>query len=344
MQNRDHWVDYAKGLGILLVVIGHVSRGAFHGGVPMDADVFKLVDSVIYSFHMPLFFFLSGIFFIPSLNKYGRRRLILDKMDTVFYPYVIWSLIQGVIEVFLSRYKTAKTSMVDVLSLLWQPRAQFWFLYVLLLIFIVMALCYRERRGIISWILPLALVGAWALRFHVAMPFPIDFLATYLIYFYIGTTTPRWLSQIQQHAGLASIFSALIFSTLAWVYHIKLGHVFSDPSLLALPLAVSGIGLVCSLSVMISKRAHQTTTWIKRIGIYSMPIYLMHILAGSGVRIVLSKFMYIDDATVHIVLGTVIGIALPLVVVRLTTTPPTNTLRYLFQPPHWLSLKARSGN
>ena len=47
LPNRDHWVDYAKGLGILLVVIGHVSRGAFHGGVPMDADVFKLVDSVI---------------------------------------------------------------------------------------------------------------------------------------------------------------------------------------------------------------------------------------------------------------------------------------------------------
>ena len=55
MQERNVWVDYAKAIGIILVVYGHVARGVFNAGLPMDEARFVLVDSIIYSFHMPLF-------------------------------------------------------------------------------------------------------------------------------------------------------------------------------------------------------------------------------------------------------------------------------------------------
>jgi len=53
----DHysWVEYAKGIGIILVVYGHVARGVFNAGMSWDVELFKLIDSIIYSFHMPLF-------------------------------------------------------------------------------------------------------------------------------------------------------------------------------------------------------------------------------------------------------------------------------------------------
>ena len=63
MQERNAWVDYAKAIGIILVVYGHVARGVFNAGLPMDEDNYLLIDSIIYSFHMPLFFFLSGLYF-----------------------------------------------------------------------------------------------------------------------------------------------------------------------------------------------------------------------------------------------------------------------------------------
>ena len=48
MKTRIEWIDFAKGLTILLVVVGHtISNGLIRGS--------------IFSFHMPLFFFLSGI-------------------------------------------------------------------------------------------------------------------------------------------------------------------------------------------------------------------------------------------------------------------------------------------
>ena len=105
MEARSSWVDSAKGLGIILVVYGHVARGLSSAGLFKDADLFRLVDSIIYSFHMPLFFFLSGLFFYSSLLKRGRAGLVLNKVDSILYPYVLWSLIQGFVEVADSTMK-----------------------------------------------------------------------------------------------------------------------------------------------------------------------------------------------------------------------------------------------
>ena len=56
MQERQVWVDYAKAIGIVLVVYGHVARGLHNAGLLVDEGLFTLVDSVVYSFHMPLVF------------------------------------------------------------------------------------------------------------------------------------------------------------------------------------------------------------------------------------------------------------------------------------------------
>ena len=100
--NRYQWVDYAKGIGIILVVYGHCIRGIVKAGLVEDDSVFTLLDSMIYSFHMPLFFFLSGLFFEGSLQRNGSERFVFSKLDTLIYPYVLWSFLQGGIEVALS--------------------------------------------------------------------------------------------------------------------------------------------------------------------------------------------------------------------------------------------------
>ena len=49
LPTRIGWIDTAKGIGLLCVILGHLS-------IP-------LVDAWVYFFHMPLFFFLSGVVF-----------------------------------------------------------------------------------------------------------------------------------------------------------------------------------------------------------------------------------------------------------------------------------------
>ena len=129
--DRNAVFDYAKGIGIVLVVYGHVARGVFNAGLPIDAGFFARVDTLIYSFHMPLFFFLSGLFFLHSLHKRGYFALMRGKVDAILFPYVLWSLLQGGIEYGLSSYTNGQVGLDEIFALFWLPRAQFWYLYTL---------------------------------------------------------------------------------------------------------------------------------------------------------------------------------------------------------------------
>src|SRR5690606_2404320 len=74
--------------------------------------------------------------------------------------------------------------------------------------------------------------------------------------------------------------------------------------------------------------------WLLFIGASSMTIYLMHILAGSGVRVILSSFMGIDSIPVHLVVGTLIGLGAPLVAQVIIQR---YNLHFLLTPPKLVS-------
>lgn len=76
--SRIEWIDIAKALGVVFVVLGHT-------GLP---EVFR---RWIYIFHMPLFFYISGMFFKPvtldvAIKKKGKAYLL---------PYFFFSSIYG---------------------------------------------------------------------------------------------------------------------------------------------------------------------------------------------------------------------------------------------------------
>lgn len=60
---RDTYIDIAKGIGMLLVIYGHLAE---------RSDFLRII---IYSFHMPLFFIISGYYF----NAQADFRAVLKK-------------------------------------------------------------------------------------------------------------------------------------------------------------------------------------------------------------------------------------------------------------------------
>jgi peptidoglycan/LPS O-acetylase OafA/YrhL len=77
----------------------------------------------------------------------------------------------------------------------------------------------------------------------------------------------------------------------------------------ALPAAVLGILMVCEIALLISQSGERTL--LRVLGIASMPIYLVHILAGSGARIVLMHF-HVDNLYLNLCVGVVCGLVFPL--------------------------------
>ena len=331
MQERNVWVDYAKAIGIILVVYGHVARGVFNAGLPMDEAEFVLVDSIIYSFHMPLFFFLSGLFFFDSLQKRGRGGLIINKIDTIAYPFIVWSLLQGLFEVALSNYTNGQVTLVEVFSLLWMPRAQFWFLYALFLVFVVCTFLYAkaDRRFFLPFVV----------LFSVLFVFQQDLTINNMTRFILGNTVffalGVWFNEVKafflaRYSSLTLVFGAM-FIAGQYLFHVTFGMNYTDGGLPVLALATVSIFFMVALSMWLGQ---YRVDWLLFIGASSMTIYLMHILAGSGVRVILSKFMGIDSITVHLLIGTLIGTAAPLVAQLIINR---YRLHFLLAPPKRIS-------
>jgi fucose 4-O-acetylase-like acetyltransferase len=327
---RDAWVDYAKAIGIVLVVYGHVARGVYNAGIPMDTGLYERVDSIIYSFHMPLFFFLSGLFFFHSLKRRGPTALVANKVDTILYPYILWSLIQGLTEVWLSNYTTGKTTLSEVLSL-WDPRVQFWFLYALFLVVLGAIVVYRrDSRPLLVTVL---VISALACVFQNRIPsaFHSDYVVKNFVFFALGV----WFNSVQhrmsQHPRFWAAVGILAFVAVQYFFHVVLGLQYTDKGVASLLVAVVSILSVTSVSMLLSRTP---VPWILAMGSASMAIYLMHILAGSGARIFLSRVIGVQDAGVHLLIGCLAGTLLPMLFLHLSERVG---LRGLLSAPPWIS-------
>ena len=83
--HRERWLDCAKGIGALLVILGHTYY------IPAALKFF------IYSFHMPLFFILSGMTMRISDNK-PFRQTVIKYARVYLIPYLVLSLINLVLQ------------------------------------------------------------------------------------------------------------------------------------------------------------------------------------------------------------------------------------------------------
>lgn len=85
---RVLWVDGCKGLAMILVILGHTLR----------TDVSLIY---IYSFHMPLFFFLSGL--VCNEKKYKCGSFIKSRFNTLVLPYIFFYLLTYLYWLFVER-------------------------------------------------------------------------------------------------------------------------------------------------------------------------------------------------------------------------------------------------
>lgn len=303
---RQPLLDYIKGIGIALVVYGHVARGVVKAGLPFDQQLFEQLDAAIYSFHMPLFFFVSGVLFFASFARRGRAEFMLSKLQTVAYPYLLWSILQGVLEVVLSRWTNGGVSLSEVFALLWRPRAQFWFLYVLFFVFLVASIVYSLRNKVQNRI-----VLALAILLYLSAWSPLDLYATnmfgqWFVFFALGAALPSAIAALGERAWIFPIFAALFLATFAVLPQIA-GKEFGMAMKLA--LALLGVASVIGAAGWAMRLGQ---SWLAMLGRHSLEIYLLHILVGSGVRIVLQKFMGVTNPAVHLLVGTFFGLGVSL--------------------------------
>ena len=80
-KNRIKYVDILRAIAIILVIAGHIPY------VDFNTDFHKWV----YSFHIPLFFFISGISLsFTNYSKTSFKQLLKKRFNRIYSPYLIW--------------------------------------------------------------------------------------------------------------------------------------------------------------------------------------------------------------------------------------------------------------
>jgi len=296
--SRIIWLDIARALGILLVVFGHVERGLLSSGILND-KIWSQIDFIIYTFHMPLFFYLSGLNVMRSRQKpsFFKRRA-----KALIIPYIVFSILSGGLQALLASHTNNSLSLQDLGLILLYPIPPFWFLYVLLIYTAIVSLWrpgWQMMAIAVLMLLASPLVGISA--------FPLFKILYFFAFFVAGILFPP--PRLSTGVGVSALCICVAYSVMA----LFLGSsVSSYYALYMLPAAVCGtLGLIYVAQNLEAKAAFWNS-WLASIGKKVLAIYVMHIIAAAGTRIILLK-MGIDYATVHLLLGLSAGMVLPLV-------------------------------
>jgi fucose 4-O-acetylase-like acetyltransferase len=301
--DRNASVDVMRGIAIILVVLGHATRGAM--ALPGDSGAaLRFLDWFIYCFHMPAFFYLAGYFTGFSLRNRPVADFARSRVGAVLRPYVVWSLIYFVASQVVGRLIVVNQpiSVTQLLSIGWAPIHVLWFLYALLMMQIAAMVAGR-----VPWAALLVAVTLDALAFifldsrsllsQIAIHAPFFFLGMAMIA-RAAPPLPRLRSTP------VTIGACALFVAAAWCVHAL--DVGAPVSFLMLPLSVAGIAALALLAQRLASTAAVLASLLATLGRASLAIYLLHVLVLALVPRLL-RFADADTVPALLILGTLVG-------------------------------------
>ncbi|HEV7998886.1 MAG TPA: acyltransferase family protein [Planctomycetaceae bacterium] len=306
--------DYGRGIGIFLVVLGHVLIGLDDHGIlsesstPHALGLSRAAIKWIYAFHMPLFFFLSGTLVERSVRKpFGE--VLSSRLRTMAWPYIVWSLFQ---ESLRELTGISQGSASDWWRILYRPMMQFWFLYVLF--FLSLAYYGLRRMGVPR--LAVLLIAAVLHAGHLSTEVPVmswvyHEFCKHGLYLAAGAVTAEWLEhRTIPFAGsttLRLLAAAVGYMLIAdWVaYGWPLG-----------PMLLAFVGIASSIALASVLAAHRTAKFLEKWGLLSLQIYVAHTIVSAATRSFLLR-CGVHDPSAHVVLQTAAGIYGPIALYKI---------------------------
>ena len=299
---RTLWIDIAKGIAIILVVLNHTVQGIFKAELGSAGNVWNFFHDFCYSFMVPVFFFFSGWLTKKNVPALAKLKIVGSRL---LYPYVLWSLIQFSILV-LTQAGNRRPDWHDIPGYLVGGWMQFWFLNVLILI-TVADLTLRVLRVPSSVRLILAAFCAFIVGpgFLPAVAHR-SFLESW-IYFELGlflwSLKSRSFKNSELWLGIG--FGLIVLLSMEY-YGFGIGTE-------ARPLvAFFGILFCSSFSAIIARKTQLLARLFSVFGRYSLQIFILHIIFAAGVRILLEK-SGVTSFGWHVVIGLLVGFAGPLI-------------------------------
>lgn len=302
---RSNIVDIVKGIAIILVAYGHTAQGMVHRGW-WGGPGASFSHVFVYSFHMPAFFFVSGLFVMGSIAKRDERRFTVDKLKTILYPYILFAVFSAASEPWIGRFRfETKPFQWNVFLVNLADGQASWFLFVLFFCLMLALMTVRVP----AWLrfLTAALVGA-------AAPFGLPGISEVLREFCF-LAAGMWVGQrIYRLEGMRLTTAAAGFLVLA-AFQVAMVYFFGVAVLgrwVYIEAGLTGTAGLFLLARLLDK--HRLGDGIAWVGRASLAVFLLSAFAQGATREILSRVFHTREFWLQLMLPTVFAIFLPVIV------------------------------
>jgi uncharacterized membrane protein YcfT len=326
---RVDWVDYAKGICIVMVVMMHSVLG-----VELASGQTGFMHAVVAfakPFRMPDFFLISGLFLTLVIDR--DRRTYLDRKVVHFaYFYLLWVTIQFG---FKAPSFAAETGWGHVgflyLESFIEPFGTLWFIYLLPVFFVVIKLTRRLPPALV-WGVAALLESA-----HVATGWTvIDEFCARFVYIYSGYLFAEYVFALSNRARAHPTLALAVLAMWAFVNAglVELG--VSEWPVISLLLGLSGACAIVTIGTLLA-RAHWLN-FLRFCGEHSIVIYLAFFLPMASTRTLLLKTGLIHDIGAVSLIVTIVGVVGSVAIWRIALAARAN---FLFERPDafWIAPK-----
>lgn len=256
-RNRLDWIDIAKGIAIILVIVGHT--------VPNPCSL----RYAIFSFHMPVFFILAGYTFRPK----PWRELLSGSVSRLLVPYVVLALAWQVPtflmsgasltgDVLLSGFETLVfASGVDVPGFGVAAVGMAWFLAALFmsrLLFNALVRLFDSREVGVIWqavvCAVIAFCGLSVSRYlGIFLPFDLDLSCYIVLLMWIGYAARQRKLEPSLSKPLLFVGAGIVWLVLEAMSGLELSGRRVDGFVVATVAALAGSYCVCWVSMALEK-------------------------------------------------------------------------------------------
>lgn len=326
---RETWVDAAKGVAIILVVL-------FHAVIFLEdialAGAWSRISGPLDTFRMPLFFFSAGLFAQRALSL-SFFELFRTRTERLVWLYAVWTLLWYLIFQVLPIYRDTEDAagrplLAWVRAFIW-PNESTWFIYALAWYFTLAWLARRVpvwlqlgAAGVLS-----AAVGSSLVDWPNAA---LEKSATYFVFFLAAVHFGRGVRAAVAGASSRAVGAGLVIGGLVYVTATALILLLGISGVAGVRLVMGVLGVLVGIALAKVLTRARWLGWLVDLGGQTLPIYLLHFYAVLGAVALLaphrSDLAGWSGLLVPIV--TVLAIAASLLVHRLTLKFPG-----LWSPP-----------
>jgi fucose 4-O-acetylase-like acetyltransferase len=304
-----------RGIAILFVVIGHVI-GEPNSGIrqlyPQDLAGLGQVYRFIYTFHMPIFFIVSGLSF--ALFSYGRSdqlsQVFSSRFKRLLVPLLCWAPVYFMLRCVTGQVVFTAEALLKAIIL---PDFIFWFFHALFLISISSyCLISYGSTALYFLVSVLLLIASFLFEGVISATFYFNF------FYAVGLAWGLELRQTNhlpcstwKHPALWTLAGLTGLTMLAVFWKLE-GQFYAVAKLLN---GLLGFGLLYWVILAhTNRRSAQFSpimSGLGRLGQISMSIYLLHVMFGSATRLLLVK-LGVMAPVLHLTIGITISVLGPL--------------------------------